>query len=581
MTKRLSRKLGSALSILLLFGLTTCREPIEHSFSGAWKALPVELQGEAQGLPAHWAVEGQGGAVSTANALATQAGIDILRAGGNAVDALLAVQWVLAVVEPQSSGLGGGGFLLYYEAKSQKVFALDGREELPEKADENLFLDSYGKPLPFAERIRGARAVGVPGTVALMDYAFKRWASSKLTFAQTFERAIHLARNGIRVSPRLAQAMEYNRERLIRQNGEGNPYLRSGEAYAIGEPFYQSDLARTFERLAAKGAHDFYAGAIAEDIQWTLTHARDYRSAMTLSDLKAYRAVERKVEERTIGDARVFSVSAPSSGKYTLEALTLFDPGNSEREKLVRSLNAQRKGFKTREKILEDPDFAVSKQKTPPRLTIPEAQNTTHVAIADSTGNIVSYTSSVEMSMGSALVVKGRGFLLNNQLTDFTPQPGRINSIEPGRKERVTALNTEARETLGAKRPKSSMSPLIILKKNGSYWALGSPGGPTIVGTNALVASRILSGEELQHAVNAPRAVMLPNGQALVELPIKRDALWVKELSAAGIDLLLKHNVVSLGSIQAVEYDARRRKFIAASDLRREGLGLVVEPQVE
>lgn len=581
MTKCLSRKFRSPLLILLLFGLATCREPVQHSFVGAWQALPVELQGEAQGLPAHWAVEGDGGAVSTANALATQAGIDILKQGGNAIDALVAVQWVLAVVEPQSSGLGGGGFLLYYDNKTRRVYALDGREEAPAAIQESIFLDSYGKPLPFSERVKGARAVGIPGTVALLDYAFKRWASSKFAFAQTFEHAIHLARNGIRVPPRLAQAMEYNRERLIRQNGEVNPYLRSGKAYAIGEPLYQSDLARTLERLATKGATDFYTGAIAEDIQRTVAHARDFRSAMTLSDLEAYRAVERRVEERTIGGARVFSVSAPSSGKYTLEALTLFESGISEREKLVRSLKAQRKAFIGREKALEDPDFAVLKEKTIPRVTIPEAQNTTHVAIADSVGNIVSYTSSVEMSMGSALVVKGRGFLLNNQLTDFTPQPGRINSIEQGRKVRVTALNTEARETLGAKRPKSSMSPLIILKKNGSYAALGSPGGPTIVGTNALVASRILSGEELQDALNATRAVMLPHGQALVELPIKRNTLWVKYLRAAGIDLLLKHNIVSLGSIQAVEYDTQRRKFIAASDLRREGLGLVLEPQVE
>lgn len=554
-----------------------CRDEVAHSFSGSWQALPAELQGEIQGMPPHWATVGTGGAVSTANALATEAGIGILRAGGNAIDALLAAQWALAVVEPQSSGLGGGGFLLYYEAKTKKVYALDGREELPEAADENLFLDTSGKPLPFPERIKGARAVGVPGTVALMEYAKKRFGSPKISFAGTFYRAIELARKGIRVSPRLMQAMKLNRDRFLKQNGSYNPYLRAGEPYGVAEPFYQRDLASTLERIAAKGAAEFYTGAVAADIINTVTKNRDYPSRMSLADLKNYRVAERRVATRLVGMNRVFSVSAPASGDFTVAAIPVNLSGN-EAAILASSLGAQRQSMALREVTLEDPDFTKQRGMG---FAGAESENTTHVSIADAEGNIVSYTSSVETSMGSALVVSGRGFLLNNQLSDFNAEKGKLNSVEKGRRARRTALNPEAKETMGAKRPKSSMSPLIILKADGSYAALGSPGGPTIVGTNALVAARFLGGEDLQEAIHKPRALVMPNGKTIVELPIKSNPVLVAALRAQGFDLDLRRNIISLGSVQAVAYDARTKKFTAASDLRREGLGLVVTTVVE
>jgi gamma-glutamyltranspeptidase / glutathione hydrolase len=563
--------------LLLTLSFFSCRHEIAHSFSGAWQSLPAELQGEVQGMPGHWSVEGKGGAVSTANALATEAGIQVLTRGGNAIDALLAVQWALSVVEPQSSGLGGGGFLLYYDAKSKKVYAFDGREEVPENAGENLFLDAAGKPVPFPERIKGARAVGVPGTVALMEYAFKRFNSGKISFADTFKRAVELARHGIRVSPRLHQAMKLNRDRLVKQNGGYNPYLRSHEPYAIAEPFYQRDLASTLELISERGAAAFYSGAIAKDLLSTVTGSRDYPSAMTAADLASYRVVERKVAELTAGQARVFSMPAPASGAFVLMALRA-QPVMNDAEFLAGSLAVQKNAFVLRERFLEDPDFAAAKIAVAGGK---EAENTTHVSIADAEGNIVSYTSSVETSMGSALVVSGRGFLLNNQLSDFTAEKGKVNSVQKGHRVRTTALNPEAKETKGAKRPKSSMSPLIILKNDGSFAALGSPGGPTIVGTNALVASRLLSGDDLQDAINKPRALMMPNGKALVELPLKRNAALIAALRARGFDVDLRRNIISLGSVQAIAYNAMTKKFSAASDLRREGLGLVVTAIVE
>lgn len=570
------------LILPILAHLAGCRSEVSHSFAGAWQALPAELHGEAQGMAAHWSVTGRGGAVSSANALATEAGIEILKRGGNAIDALLAVQWVLSVVEPQSSGLGGGGFLLYYDAATKKVHALDGREEAPAAIAENIFLDGARKPLPFPARIAGARAIGVPGTVALLDYAQRRFGGRKVTFSESLSRAVVLAESGIRVSPRLNQAMRINRDRLKAQNAGGIPLLRSGEPYAVGEVLVQNDLAATLRRLQNEGAADFYRGAIAADIIATVRKNAIYPSTMTASDLSGYRVAERAVVEAKIANASLYSVPAPASGAAVLQAIQAAGPYNGPRDStalLLSSLAAQKAAFVAREKELEDPDFHSTLKSAIPQPG--GAQNTTHVAIADSFGNIVSYTSSVETSLGSALFVHGRGFVLNNQLSDFNAEPGKVNSVEPGKRTRATALNAEARETDGGKRPKSSMSPLIIRLADGSFTALGSPGGPTIVGTVSLVASHVLSGVDVQEAIHRPRALQMPNGKTLVELPLKRDKKFLAALKARGFDADLRRSVISLGSVQAVGFNAVDNSFTAASDLRREGLGLVVDPQVD
>lgn len=570
------------LFLALTANLAYCRAEIPHGFAGAWQALPAELHGEAQGMAAHWPVVGRGGAVSSANALASEAGIEILKRGGNAIDALLAAQWVLAVVEPQSSGLGGGGFLLYYEAATRKVYAFDGREEAPAGIAENIFLDSAGKPLPFPARIAGARAIGVPGTVALLDYAQRRFGGKKITFAETFDRAVTLAAHGVRVSPRLSQAMRINRDRLKAQNGSGIPLLRSGEAYAVGETLVQTELAATLRRLSREGAADFYHGSIAGDIIATVRTNTVFPSAMTKSDLAAYRVAERKPVEAKAGNALIYSVPAPASGAAVLQAIIGAGPYTIPRDNgtlILSSLAAQKSAFVEREKQLEDPDFHSAQSAAPSQDS--GAQNTTHIAIADTFGNIVSYTSSVETSLGSALFVRGRGFVLNNQLSDFAAETGKINSPQSGKRQRVTAVNPEARETDGGKRPKSSMSPLIIRLANGSFVALGSPGGPTIVGSVALVASRVLSGVDLQEAIHLPRALQMPNGRTLLELPLKRDKRFLAALRARGFDADLRRSVISLGSVQAVGFNAADNVFTAASDLRREGLGLVVDPQLD
>lgn len=589
---------AAALRLLLCFFpvlLPGCRGgEVAHSAAAQWLALPAELHGEIQGMPPHWSVTGTGGAVSSANPLATAAGIEVLQSGGNAIDALVATQWVLAVAEPQSSGLGGGGFLVYYDARSKKAYAFDGREEQPAAAPAGLFLGADGKPLPFAERIAGSRAVGVPGTVALMDYAHRRFGSGKRSWRDLFTRAIVLARGGIRVSPRLSQAMQLSRERLLKQNGLSCAYLRNGEAYRVGEAFYQRNLAATLQTLAEKGAADFYTGSIAADILATVQLNLAYRSAMSAEDLALYRVAERRAVTARAAAAVLWSVGAPASGATVLQILqSIRITGQRDDQLLLQALSAGKKAFAERESSLEDPDFASSRGTG---ATPDEAHNTTHVSIIDAAGNAVSYTASVETSMGSALEVRGRGFVLNNQLSDFSAFPETLNSPQSGRRERHTALNAEAR-TPGGKRPRSSMAPIIIRYDDGRIVALGSPGGATIVGSVALTAARLLAGQQLQQAVNAPRALMMPHGKALVELPLRRDKAFMRALPRVGIEADLGRKIISLGSVQAVEcapvagdrtglHFPREARFesglcTASSDLRREGLGLVPQVQVE
>lgn len=551
-----------------------CRS--EVASSAAVPVLPQGFQSELQGMPPHWPVVGSGGAVSTANPLATAAAIDILKAGGNAIDALIAVQWVLAVVEPQSSGLGGGGFLVYYDAAKQKAHALDGREEKPAASPANLFLDATGKVLPFRERIAGARAVGVPGTVALMDYAYRHFGSGKQRWQDLFVRAIELAESGFRVSPRLAQAMALSCERLLLQNGGSSAYLRAGKPYQVGEAFYQRDLAKTLRRLSEKGAADFYTGTIAQDLLATVRNNRHYASVMSAEDLAAYRVVERPVISGRVGRATLYTVGAPASGDSIVQILQKLPlPQPNDEKLLLRLLALEKNAFAVREKTLEDPDFAAVGKSGG---AASESENTTHVSIIDAAGNAVSYTASIEMSMGSALEVRGRGFLLNNQLSDFEALPGRVNSPEPGQRVRKTALNEDAR-ILGSKRPKSSMAPLVMRFDDGRIVALGSPGGATIVGTVALSAARILSGVALQESIHLPRAVMMPDGTALVELPLRQNAAFLRALAAAQIAFDPNRKTISLGSVQAVE--CQKNFCIAASDLRREGLGLVPQIRVD
>ncbi len=448
--------------------------------------------------------------VVAANPLAAEAGLAILRKGGSAVDAAIATQMVLNVVEPQSSGLGGGAFLLAWDRATETLLNFDGRETAPEAATPELFLDAAGKPLPFKQAAESGRSVGVPGVLAALKLAHDKYG--KLPWAELFAPAIALSRDGFQVSPRLAKLLAEldpasfspaARAYLFDPDGRPRP-----EGYKLSNPA----LASTFEAIARDGPAAFYEGGIARDIAAAVQSDPRGPGKLTAEDLARYRA---KLREPVCVVYRSFDVcgaAPPSSGAVTIgQVLELIEPFDLGSEPLAvepvhRIVEAERLAFADRARYLADPDFVPAPLAglldksyldqrralidptralgqvtagTPPNTrrgaygsdATLENVGTSHISIVDDDGNAISMTTSIEQAFGSHLMV--RGFLLNNELTDFSFVPvddqGRpvANRVEPG------------------KRPRSSMDPTMIFAEGSDgrklRFLLGSPGGPGII----------------------------------------------------------------------------------------------------
>lgn len=495
--------------------------------------------------------------VATANGHATRAGVRILRAGGNAVDAAVAAQFVLNVVEPQSSGIGGGGFMLIYLADSGRVVAIDGREEAPGDASPGMFLKPDGKPQKFyPDRITGGNAVGVPGLVMALEKAIKRYG--RLTLAQVMAPAIRLAEQGFAVSARLANSLMKDQQRLKRFLATRKVFFnRRGTPLAQGERLVQPELAATLKLLAEKGSEVFYRGEIARDIVRAVREAPLNPGRLTAADLAGYKAPLRRPTRIDYRGFTLYGMGPPSSGGVTtfqilqlLEAAPPLKPPRAgkipdEAARLHRFVQAVRLAYADRALFLADPDFvdvplaglldpayarrrakrhgwnrrlaAIEPGRPPGVAFLPgrdehaERPSTTHISVVDEARNMVALTSSIEQAFGSGIVVPGRGFLLNNQLTDFSPRlidgKGRLiaNRVEGGKKPRRSAL--EASRGLGGKRPRSSMAPTLVLRKGKPLMALGSPGGGRIIQYVARVLLDVLDGRrDLQAAISAPHA---------------------------------------------------------------------------
>ena len=591
-------RVGSGLSILasLLSVVLGGAIAVHFLVSRAQLAASPSIPPERVLLPPHWAVTGTGGMVVSAHPLATEAGVSILRSGGNAVDALLAVQWALTLVEPQSSGIGGGAFVLYYSAGTKRVHALDGREIGPEALRPNVFLDSRGQVLPFfPERITGGRAVGVPGTVALMEFAKRTFGGKKVSWSQTFRPAIRLAREGFRTSPRLALSTVEHRSRLKRFPSSRKLYLPHGQPLEEGARFRNPDLARTFESLAREGARAFYSGAIARDLVAAVRRSPVAPGSLSLRDLSSYRVVERRPIEGSFRGFRLVTMPPPSSGVILLHSLALLD--GFSRDQVLQTkplgvhlkLEAEKLGFADREVYVFDPagrsydarrllapEYIQERRRLiamdrampapaapgkPPGLSagLPGphydvGNSTTQITIVDAEGNVVACTSTIEHGFGSAIVVPGRGFVLNNELTDFSPMPGGVNSPAPGR------------------RPRSSMSPTIVFSDGRFLLALGSPGGTFIPGSVASVLLGVLNdGLSVQEAINAPRALHRNDPLADVELVLYRRLEFRSALEKLGHRLRVPgRDNPAFGSIQAILRDQAGILW-GGADPRREG----------
>ncbi|HWG30872.1 MAG TPA: gamma-glutamyltransferase [Steroidobacteraceae bacterium] len=496
--------------------------------------------------------------VAAANPAAADAGVEILRKGGNAIDAAVAVQAMLGLVEPQSSGVGGGSFLLYYDAATGVVSAITGRETAPAAAKPDMFLDAQGKPLPFFQAVRSGRSTGVPGTYALLGAAHARLGS--LPWKELFGPAIEAARKGFKVSDRLAGYLSPSFPLAP------TPEVRALFARPDGSPLQQGDTfknpayAQTLERLARQGTRALYSGEIAAQIVKRV-HEDPLPGTMTVQDLAAYRA---QWSKPLCGPFRQYSVCVPpppSSGVSLLQLLGMLDHtdiasrGPEDPKAWFELAEGSRLMYADRDRYIGDPNFVhvpvlalldpdyvrgraeligdrAGPVPQPGRLpgvvagrdATVESAGTSHFVVMDHAGNVVSMTTTVESVFGSGRTVGG--FVLNNELTDFSFRPVD-DSGHP-------AANAVA----GRKRPRSSMSPIIVLDHDGRFVAaLGSPGGSSILEYNAKTVLGILAwGMSMQAAIDLPNIIAHGNdfsGEASKFSPAVREGL-----RARGIDLM-------------------------------------------
>jgi gamma-glutamyltranspeptidase/glutathione hydrolase len=470
--------------------------------------------------------------VSTANPHASKTGMEILKRGGNAIDAMVAIQTVLGLVEPQSSGLGGGAFLVYFDAEREKLTTYDGRETAPAMATPDMFLDNNGQPLGFFDAVVGGRSVGTPGTVKLLYETHKKYG--KLDWKEVLQPAIDLAENGFKVSPRLHALITRSAESLYQYETTRN-YFLSEESVPlfVGTLIKNQPYSDTLKAIASGGADAFYKGDIAKRIVKTVQNAKGNPGRLSLEDLANYEIKQREPVCYRYRDHNVCGMGPPSSGALTVgqilglvEAYDLGSYGAGSLESWRIIGDATRLAFADRGLYMADNDFvkmpkgllnrtylwertqtligekALTADEVfpgkPPfdhaMLFAPdqslELPSTSHFSIVDAEGNVVSMTTTIENGFGSRLMVDG--FLLNNELTDFSFVPevdGKpvANAIEPG------------------KRPRSSMAPTIVLKDGKPVLAVGSPGGSRIIPYVAKTLIAWLDWEmDIQQAIELP-----------------------------------------------------------------------------
>ncbi len=534
-----------------------------------------------------------GAMVSAANPYAVRAAVEILRKGGSAVDAAIAAQMVLNLVEPQSSGIGGGGFMLHWDNKKKKLSSFDGRETAPFAADGNLFAPA-GKPMKWADTVVGGLSVGTPGLLAMLEKAHKK--HGKLKWKTLFEPAINLSKNGFSVSPRLSMMVEEMSSGIFRPEQKAHDYFfaDSGKPVVAGAVLRNPAFAKTLEKIAKKGVRPFYRGAGAENI---VRAARKAGGLLSSSDLRSYRAVERSPVCSSYRKYIVCGMGPPTSGGIAviqiLKIVERFDmaslsPMSPEAAHVFTQ--AARLAYADRDVHIADPDFhpvPVSRltdsgylkkrsDSVNPIVDMGKAASgiaggcladrggafelpsTTHISVVDGRGDAVSMTSSIENAFGSTLMAGG--FLLNNQLTDFSFSPrGKngcliANRVEPG------------------KRPRSSMAPTMVFDENGELrLVIGSPGGSRIINYVARTIIAVVDwGMDVQSAVNLPHYV---NRNGKTELELGSDT---RRLTPALVKLGHEVEVKKLVSgLHAIEVTKNGLK--GGADPRREGVSIGIK----
>jgi gamma-glutamyltranspeptidase/glutathione hydrolase len=522
---------------------------------------------------------------------AAEAGLQILHEGGSAIDAAIATQLVLNLVEPQNSGIGGGAFLLYWDKKDQKLTALDGREKAPATATPERFLKADGTPLDWKEAYPGGRSVGVPGIVKLLEEAHQKWG--RLPWKQLFEPAIRLAENGYEISPRLNRELTSEAETLKKDSiAAAFYYLEDGQPKPAGTVLKNPTFAQTLRAIAEKGSQAFYSGPIADDIIAKVTQHPTNPGDMTLADLKNYNVKEREVVCGPYRAYKVCGFGPPTSGGTTvLQILGILDTKDmtllkGKAEAAHWFSEAGRLAYADRNLYIADPDFVdvpvqglLDKTYLNNRAALmmpdkslgvaqagePQKQSfhfsphtgvehgTSQISIIDKDGNAVSMTTTIEYLFGSQIMTKD-GFMLNNQLTDF--------SLAPKDGDKPIANRVEAN-----KRPRSSMAPTLVFNKNGDLFAvIGSPGGPQIINYVAEAIVALLDWDmDPQQAANLYHFGSRNNGPT--ELEENTDAVaYQPELESKGHQIKIMKLFSGLNIIEV-----KNGKIWGGSDPRREG----------
>ena len=507
--KLFKKSLNLFLIITFFFSLI----PAQSAAKGAWRD-PVRAK--------HAIVASQ-------HELASKIGADVMRRGGNAVDAAVAVALALAVVYPEAGNLGGGGFMLI-RFKDGKTAAIDYREMAPKAANRDVFVDKDGNLIKGeGSSTIGYRASGVPGTPAGLDLALKKYGSGKLKWAELVEPARKLAQNGYVLSNRLANLFKSYKENLEKYPESKRIFLRGGKFYEEGDLFKQPELAQTLARMQTGGAKEFYTGKTAQLIAADM---KANKGLITLEDLKNYVAKERQPLRGSYRGHEIISMPPPSSGGIVLlqvlkmlEAYDVKKMGYNSAEKYHVLAEAMRRSFADRAEYMADPDFAVvplkqlldkdylgkrretinlekaskSSDVKFGKVTISEGTETTHFSVVDADGNVVSNTYTINDLYGSAVTARGTGVLLNDEMDDFAARPGKPNLFG--------LVQGERNKVEGGKRPLSSMTPTIVLRKDGSLWfAVGARGGPRIISAVLQTVINMIDHEmNIQQAMDAPR----------------------------------------------------------------------------
>jgi len=487
-------------------------------------ALAPIITNAARFLP----VAARNGMVATQEKHATRAGVEILRQGGNAVDAAVAVGFAMAVTHPQAGNIGGGGFMLVHLAASNSTIAIDYRETAPAAMTRDVFLDEKGEADPKKSR-DSALGVGVPGTVAGLALAHERYGSGKFTLAQLIAPAIALARVGFAVEDDLAGSLPRALPRLARWPASAKIFLKGdGTPLGRGDTLVQSELALSLQAIADAGPRTFYQGSLAEKI---VTAVKQSSGLMTLDDLKNYRAIERPVVRGTYRGYDIASMPPPSSGGVhlvqilnILEGFPLHDLGAESAATLHLLIEAMKPAYADRAEFLGDPAFvkvplagliskryaaeqrkAIDPDRARPADTIKpgtpaayESDNTTHFSVIDRDGNAVANTYTLNFSYGLGLVADGTGILLNNELDDFAAKAGAPNAYG--------LVGGDANAPGPGKRPLSSMAPTIVFRDGRVVLVTGTPGGSRIITTVLQVILNVVDHQmNIAEAVAAPR----------------------------------------------------------------------------